>query len=441
MVNSKRNLSTSKEVQADFSLPNATLFGGALPILNYIKNLKLAERFANAFSFAKGPTSIYTLPQVCVTQVIGRLLGKERIAHFEEIEQDKFLAKEIGLSVDKLPDTTTLYNDLDRFDTKEKIEMLKQVNDQTNARRLQNQKTVVLDFDSSVETVYGQQEGARVGYNPRDHGKASLHPLLCFDGISHNCLNFELREGDAHTAEGTPDLLEDTLKRLPASVETLYCRGDKGFGGEKMYASCEQKMIGYTIKMKRSAPLFKLAVSRPWCRFHEGTHIIEYTEFVYQATGWSIPRRIVAVRTKELVDDEQMVLFPEYGWEYEWIVTNLLWEGEDIWRFYNHRCGMENYIKEAKNGFSLDAITNDAFYPNAADAMLKIIAYNVYQGFKQEIAPQEVKTYTVSRMRRVFWMIPAVLVSHARQWTLRLWEGFAKQKLWITMLQRVRQIE
>lgn len=60
---------------------------------------------------------------------------------------------------------------------------------------------------------------------------------------------------------------------------------------------------------------------------------------------------------------------------------------------------MENYIKEAKNGFALDAITNDEFYPNAADAMLKLIAYNVYQGFKKEIAPDEAKNYTVSRMR------------------------------------------
>ena len=63
---------------------------------------------------------------------------------------------------------------------------------------------------------------------------------------------------------------------------------------------------------------------------------------------------------------------------------------------------MENYIKEAKSGLTLDAITNDGFYPNEADAMLKIIAYNVYQGFKQEVAPQEAKTYTVARMRRIF---------------------------------------
>jgi hypothetical protein len=72
--------------------------------------------------------------------------------------------------------------------------------------------------------------------------------------------------------------------------------------------------------------------------------------------------------------------------------------------------------------------------------VLKLIAYNVYQGFKNEVAPEVAKRYTVARMRRVFWMIPAVLISHARQWTLKLWDGFAKKALWITMLQRSRQI-
>jgi len=441
MVNNKRKSSTSKELKVEFSLPNATSFGGALPILTYMNRLELEKQFSEKLTFSKGANSTYSLPKFCMTQVAGRLLGKERICHFEEIEQDKFLARELGLSNGKLPDAKILYKDLERFDTQEKILGLKQVNDQVNARQLKNQTRVILDFDSSVETIYGEQEGAAVGYNPRDHGKASFHPLLCFDGVSHNALGFELRSGDAYTSDGTPDMLEDILQSLPENIQTILSRGDKGFGSEKMYAACESKMIGYTIKMKKSNPLLKLALSRPWCRFHEGTHIIEYTEFEYQASGWSIPRRIIAVRTKEVVEEEQMQLFPEYGWEYEWIVTNLLWEGENIWRFYNHRCGMENYIKEAKNGFALDAITNDEFFPNAADGMLKLIAYNVYQGFKNEVAPEEAKSYTVSRMRRTFWTIPAVLVSHARQWTLKLWEGFARQALWISMLTRVRQLE
>ena len=144
---------------------------------------------------------------------------------------------------------------------------------------------------------------------------------------------------------------------------------------------------------------------------------------------FTLPQICVTQVAVRLLGKERISILRK--WSYEWLATNLLWDGEDIWQFYNHRCGMENYIKEAKSGFTLDAITNDGFYPNEADAMLKIIAYNVYQGFKQEVAPQEAKTYTVARMRRIFSMIPAILVSYARQWTLRLWEGFSKQALWM----------
>jgi flavodoxin len=48
---------------------------------------------------------------------------------------------------------------------------------------------LILDFDSSVETVYGNQEGAKVGANPSKPGRKSYHPLLVFEGKSHLCLN------------------------------------------------------------------------------------------------------------------------------------------------------------------------------------------------------------------------------------------------------------
>jgi hypothetical protein len=125
MVNTTRKLSTSKELNVGFSLPNATLFGGALPLLNYVKRLKVTKLFEEALTFFKGPNSRYDLPQICVTQIVGRLLGKDRISHFEEIEKDKFLARELNFTKGKLPDTTTLSKDLDRFDSTDKIEMLK----------------------------------------------------------------------------------------------------------------------------------------------------------------------------------------------------------------------------------------------------------------------------------------------------------------------------
>src|SRR5439155_23009389 len=35
----------------------------------------------------------------------------------------------------------------------------------------------ILDVDSSVMTRYGEQQGSRMGYNPKKKGRASHHPL------------------------------------------------------------------------------------------------------------------------------------------------------------------------------------------------------------------------------------------------------------------------
>jgi len=65
-----------------------------------------------------------------------------------------------------------------------------------NDRLLQNvihlpehRSRLILDLDSSVVTVFGRQEHAEVGYNPRYRGKRSYNPLcaskptLPFSGI------------------------------------------------------------------------------------------------------------------------------------------------------------------------------------------------------------------------------------------------------------------
>src|SRR5258706_1818697 len=36
-------------------------------------------------------------------------------------------------------------------------------------------------LDSVVLTLYGKQQGARKGYNPRKKGRPSYHPILCLD--------------------------------------------------------------------------------------------------------------------------------------------------------------------------------------------------------------------------------------------------------------------
>ncbi|MFD1066127.1 transposase, partial [Oceanobacillus locisalsi] len=127
-------------------------------------------------------------------------------------------------------------------------------------------------------------------------------------------------------------------------------------------------------------------------------------------------------------------------WEYQALVTNMEDAGDEIWRFYNHRACMENYIKESKTGFGSDQVSGDAFYANAADLWLKMMAYNVYLLFTQEICPSAYSKFTISRFRRVFFDIPGVLTTHARRWKLKLANTFSRFSIWMKMLQKVHQL-
>ena len=71
-----------------------------------------------------------------------------------------------------------------------------------------------LDLDSTVMSRYGQQQGARRGYNPQKPGRNSHHPLLAFVADCRMVANCWLRSGDAHTANNFEGFLQDTLEHL-----------------------------------------------------------------------------------------------------------------------------------------------------------------------------------------------------------------------------------
>src|SRR5260370_557314 len=65
--------------------------------------------------------------------------------------------------------------------------------------RPDHRSRLILDLDSTVVTLFGHQEGAAVGYNPRYRGKRSCDPLLCVEANSSFFWDVELRRGDAGT--------------------------------------------------------------------------------------------------------------------------------------------------------------------------------------------------------------------------------------------------
>ena len=89
----------------------------------------------------------------------------------------------------------------------------------------------VLDIDSSVMTRYGEQEGAKKGYNPSKKGRASHHPLIAFIADVKLVANMWLRSGDCSSSNNFLAFLEDTLSKLKnktALAQNFSCaRADK----------------------------------------------------------------------------------------------------------------------------------------------------------------------------------------------------------------------
>ena len=428
----------SVKIEPIFDLKNATLYGGAAAFLSYINGTGLKKQFQKHITTTKRQNSTYPMEDQLTAMVAGRVLGMERVYHFEAIENDPLIAKEIGM--EKLSDTTVLYKDLGRFQTEAQIEELKEVQWYYAQRCLVGQKYVTLDIDSTVETVYGNQEGVEIGFNPHKPGRGSYHPLLGFDGISRTCLDGVLRKGKSYTTTGIQELYNRIKKQLGVKSPIRYVRVDNGGCGEENFSFWEEEKVGYTVKMKTTERLKKAAIEAGFRRLSKNEEeIIEGVKFKYRATSWEKDRDVVVIRKKPL-DISQEVLWDELSYDYEAIVTNLDWVCEDIWRFYNHRANCENMIKECKGGFGIDEISSSGFYPNYADLLIKLIGYNAFCSFKKEILPKEKRWFTIATIRKMFFLIPAIIVHHAHCFILRLscWHPWRKE--WRNVWQKLVSI-
>ena len=76
-------------------------------------------------------------------------------------------------------------------------------------------QSVTLDTDTSVHTLFGQQMGARQGYNPQHKGKKSYQPILTFLAETREYLMGELHNGDRPSGAQIARHLERACAALP----------------------------------------------------------------------------------------------------------------------------------------------------------------------------------------------------------------------------------
>jgi len=425
------------KIKTEFSLQNASSFGGIKIFLEYLEKIKFAAAL-QSLSCVKASNSLFPVYRILLYLVVGWMLGCERLFHFRKLQQDSLLKRFLG---GRCPHHSLLYKELSRLSKSHPklLPELRSLNQEIIGPCLP--EALILDLDSTVETVYGDQGGAAKGTNPHKPGRKSYHPLLAFEGQSRLCLNAVLRSGNTHSSTDASAFLHQTFELL-REHPVKYARFDKGFGGEDFYGLWEGKGIGYVGKLKWTKRLAEqVAACRYWKRFVDEDWIIEGITIIYKATSWEKPRRVAIIRKAHIVDDGQTRMVFDSDWQYEAIVTNLEWEPLDLWRFYNQRCCMENYIKEAKNGFSIDRIATSEFEANELDLLIKLLAYNLFERFKRSCCEPVHQGYTIARFRLEFFHCAATIIRHSRNIILKLAKDFANRYAWQRIEARIALLE
>ena len=154
------------------------------------------------------------------------------------------------------------------------------------------------DIDVTVKPLYGNQEGAEVGYNPQKPGRPSHVYHSYFVAGLRISLGVEVRAGNEHAAaKGLPGLWS-TLAKLPRTRWPTFIRGDCGYGSESVMLECEERGVPYLFKLRHTKNVKALVNSMmregaAWQVCGDGWESIEAR---LRLSGWTEERRVVLVR-------------------------------------------------------------------------------------------------------------------------------------------------
>jgi len=272
-------------------------------------------------------------------------------------------------------------------------------------------------IDSTVDTVFGEPEGAKLGYNPHKPGRLSYHPLLAVDVDARAMIDGYLRPGDTSSGNGLDGFIRKITAEVSSAPEEIIYRLDKGLCSGSILDTIEALGAGYVAKFKLTRRVAaRISKIKRWRSLGNGIFV---ANFRYQAHGWSKPRRFVVVERNELSKKRpvQLQLFDTMDGRYEVICTNQRLKAENIWRLYNKGAVVEQVIDELKNDLAATSIRTDRFWANDALFITGLIAYNLLNCIRRLALPKAYRAARIKRLGFLFFQIGANVVRRSR----RLW--------------------
>ncbi|MDP1552632.1 MAG: IS1380 family transposase [Methanobacteriaceae archaeon] len=423
------------EIKIAFTDKDISPWGGMSLMKTLVAKSKIEEKLQELNLPEPGSNRGYKPIDIIKSFWLSIWCGANRFIHTEVTRQDKVMQEVYGLKA--IPSHTTIKRFFNKFSLSRNNEVFTELY-QWYFKQLEFDN-YALDFDSSVFTRYGEQEGAKRGYNPNKPGRKSHHPLMAFVSGLNMVANFWLRPGNTGATSNFINFLEDTLLKLKGKKIGLL-RADSGFYGENIFKHLEniERPINYIIAARLYRPV-KIAISRvkKWIPIAPG---IDISEVEYRGYQWKKSRRMVIVRQsikvrpnatgKKLRLFEFEDLYENY--RYSSFVTNLDLPCQEIWKLYRSRADAENRIKELKYDFGLDSFNLTDFYATEAALNFVMIAYNLMSLFSLTIVNSPV-AHRLSTLRFKMFAIGSYMIKNGNDRILKLSLAM-KRREWFTGL-------
>jgi hypothetical protein len=309
----------------------------------------------------------------------------------------------------------------------------------------------ILDIDTTIKVLYGNQQGAEIGYNPHKPGRPShaLHTYCV--GNLRLVLDVVVSPGKQANSSSSLPGLTAVLNGLEPNQRPALVPGDCGFGNEPFIVELETRDQPYLFKLRQTKGIKRLLQRQferdDWTLPSAADQGWSAVEDTVKLSGWVQARRVVILRrpikqevvlTREEESQLEIWLKDETtkAYEYAVLVTNTAYDVQAIAQLYRDRADCENGFDELKNQWGWGGFSTKDIERCQTSARAVELIYNWWSWYCRAAKPDARMEAITSRPLLLAGVGRAVKL--AGQTTLYLTAMHAAGQHLITLISNIR---
>jgi hypothetical protein len=416
----KLNLKRSKK--------KITPYGGTVVLKKAIDVLNIRNKVDNLIlsgksNRAKKP-SCFIIPAIVMLHTGGTYL-----TDLDRMREDETL--QLIHNITSIPHSTTMGAwckrhggnsglDIPKSDT---IKHLEKINSSIALQgiRAERLKEVTLDIDATM--IKAEKEESNFTYK-KFRGMSSLMGFISDTGY---VIGEEFRNGNISPSSRNYEFMLHCINNIENSnnVKVTTFRSDSAGYQGKIIDYCIDSDIRFYIGGVMNNPVAKaisLIPSDNWKPFtnKDGSKLNNHyvSSFTHTMQENKYGFRIVV--EKKPISEEPSALYKAGNYTYKLIATNSTEDEVKVIQAYNKRGTCENFIKEAKYGFSLKYLPCGTVRGNAVWFKIGMLSYNIGIYIKRNILKDKFFNKLIKTIRYQLYNIPGQIVKHSGKLTLKL---------------------